>query len=184
MAEVLSQKKTTSRFYKNSFPTVQTATTIARSSSVRTSRLEVLPKGSLMVLPMQSGAVKRALKVLPKIAVAVSPKRALDITKCLRWEKNKQGELEVLPKRALSSCKIGIFCGGIKTSGLEVLPKRVLTVLPMQSGTIKGSTQGASQDSSCSAFQGSTKGASQYSNRKFLWWEKQAGSTRGAAQFQ
>ena len=44
---------------------------------------------------------KGALKVLPKIAVAVPPKRALDIKKILRWEKNKQGELEVLPKRAL-----------------------------------------------------------------------------------
>ena len=38
--------------------------------------------------------------MLPKIVVAVPPNRALDITKCLRWEKNKQGELEVLPKRA------------------------------------------------------------------------------------
>jgi len=60
---------------------------------------------------------KGALKVLPKIAVVVPPRRALDITKCLRREKNKQGELEVLPKRALASCKIGIFSGGIKTSG-------------------------------------------------------------------
>ena len=34
--------------------------------------------------------------MLPKIAVAVSPKGALDITKSLMWEKNKQGELEVL----------------------------------------------------------------------------------------
>jgi len=106
--------------------------------------------------------------VLPKIAVAAPPKRALDITKCLRWEKNKQGELEVLPKRALSSCKIGIFSGGIRTSGLEVLPKGALTVLPMQSGAVKGSTQGASQDSSCGAFQGSTQGAAQDSNRRFL----------------
>ena len=84
--------------------------------------------------------------MLPKIAVAVPPKRALDITKCLRWEKNKQGELEVLPKRALFSCKIGIFSGGIRPSGLEMLPKGALTVLPMQSGAVKGSTQGASQD--------------------------------------
>ena len=61
--------------------------------------------------------------MLPKIAVAVPPKRALDITKCLRWEKNKQGKLEVLPKRALASCKIGIFSSGIRTSGLEVLSK-------------------------------------------------------------
>jgi len=57
---------------------------------------------------------KGALKVLPKIAVAVPPNRTLDITKCLRWEKNKQGELEVLPKGALASCKIGISSGGIK----------------------------------------------------------------------
>jgi len=45
-------------------------------------------------------------------------------------------------------------------------------VLPMQSGAVKGSTQDASQDSSCGAFQGSTQGASQDSNRKFFWWEK------------
>jgi len=123
---------------------------------------------------------KGALKVLPKIAVAVPPKRALDITKRLRWEKNKQGELEVLPKRALASCKIGIFSGGIRTSGLEVISKGALTVLPMpvQSGAIKGSTQGASQDSSCGAFQGSAQGALQDSNRELLWWEKQAGSSR------
>ena len=43
--------------------------------------------------------------------------------------------------------KQGIFPGGIRTSGLEVLPKGALMVLPMQSGTVKGSTQGASQDS-------------------------------------
>jgi len=45
---------------------------------------------------------KEALKALPKIAVAVPPKRALDIRKCLQWEKHKQGELEVLPKRVLT----------------------------------------------------------------------------------
>jgi len=44
---------------------------------------------------------KGALKVLPKIAVAVPSKRTLDIRKFLRWEKNKQGELEVLSKKAL-----------------------------------------------------------------------------------
>jgi len=37
-----------------------------------------------------------ALKVLPKITVAVSPKRTLDIKKNSQWEKNKQEELEVL----------------------------------------------------------------------------------------
>jgi len=47
------------------------------------------------------------------------------------WEKNKQGEFEVLPKRALASCKLGIFSGGIRTSGLEVIPKGALTVLAM-----------------------------------------------------
>jgi len=78
--------------------------------------------------------------VLPKIAVAVPPNRALDITKCLRWEKNKQLELEVHPKRALASCKIGIFSEGIRTSGLEVLPKGALMVLPMQSSAVKGNT--------------------------------------------
>ena len=114
--------------------------------------------------------------MLPKIAVAVPPKRALDITKCLQWEKNKQGELEVLPKRALSSCTIGIFSGGIRTSGLEVLPKGALTVLSMQSGAVEGSTQGASQDSNCGVFQESTQGASQDSNRKFFRWEKQWGA--------
>jgi len=55
---------------------------------------------------------KGALKVLPKIAVVMPPKRARDMTKCLRWEKNKQGELKVLPKRALSCCKIGISLVG------------------------------------------------------------------------
>ena len=48
----------------------------------------------------------------------------------------------------------------------------------MQSGAVKGSTQGASQDSSCGAFQGSAEGTSQDSNRELLWWEKQAGSSR------
>jgi len=115
--------------------------------------------------------------VLPKIAVAVPSKKTLDIRKFLRWEKNKQGELEVLSKRALASYKIGIFSGGIRTSGLEVFPKGALTVLPMQSGAVKGSTQSASQDSSCCAFQGSTHGASKDSNRKFLRWEK---NRRGA----
>jgi len=59
---------------------------------------------------------KGALKVLPKIAVAVPSKRALNIRKFLWWEKNKQGELEVLPKRTLASYQIGIFSGGIRTS--------------------------------------------------------------------
>jgi len=119
---------------------------------------------------------KGVLKALPKIAVAMPPNRALDMRKFLRWEKNKQGELEVLPKRALASYEIGIFSGGIRTSGLEVLPKGALTVLSMQSGAVEGSTQGASQDSSCGVFQESTQGASQDSNRKFLRWEKQWGA--------
>ena len=67
---------------------------------------------------------------------------------------------------------MGIFFGGIRTSGLEVLPEGALMVLPMQSVASQGSTQGAFQDSSCGAFQGSTQGASQDSNRKFLRWEK------------
>jgi len=78
--------------------------------------------------------------VLPKIAVAVPPNRVRDITKCLRWEKNKQGELEVLYKGTLASCQIGIFSGGIRTNGLEVLPKGALMVLPMQSSAVKGNT--------------------------------------------
>jgi len=45
---------------------------------------------------------KEALKALPKIAVAVPPKRALDIRKFLQLEKHKQGELELLPKRVLT----------------------------------------------------------------------------------
>jgi len=45
---------------------------------------------------------KEALKALPKTAFAVPPKRALDIRKLLQWEKHKQGELEVLPKRVLT----------------------------------------------------------------------------------
>jgi len=61
--------------------------------------------------------------------------------KFLQWEKNKQGELEVLPKRALDSYILGIVFGGIRTSGLEVLPKGALRVLPMQSSDVKGSTQ-------------------------------------------
>ena len=61
----------------------------------------MLSEGALKVLPRVAVAVpsKGALKVLPKIADVVPPKRALDITKCLRWEKYNQGELEVLPKR-------------------------------------------------------------------------------------
>ena len=43
---------------------------------------------------------KVALKALPKIAVAMLPKRALK--KFLQWEKNDQGELEVLSKRVLT----------------------------------------------------------------------------------
>ena len=65
-----------------------------------------------------------------------------------------------------------------------MIPKGALTVFPMQSGAVKGNTQGTSQDSSCCVFQGSAQGASQDSNRKFLWWQKQVGSTRGAAQRQ
>jgi len=39
---------------------------------------------------------------LPKIAVAVPPKRELVLPKgALQWEKHKQGELEVIPKRVL-----------------------------------------------------------------------------------
>ena len=56
----------------------------------------------------------------------------------------------MLPKRALASYKIGIFSDGIRTSGLEVLLKGALTVLPMQSGASQGSTQGAPQDSEIS----------------------------------
>jgi len=67
----------------------------------------------------------------------VPPKRALDIRKYLQWEKKKQAEFEVLPKRAHASYKIGIFSGGIRTRGLEVLPKGALTVLSMQSGAVK-----------------------------------------------
>jgi len=45
---------------------------------------------------------KEALKALPKIAVAVPPKRELVLPKgALQWEKHKQGELEVIPKRVL-----------------------------------------------------------------------------------
>jgi len=45
---------------------------------------------------------KGGLKVFPKIAVAVPPKRVLD-RKFLRWEKNKQRELELLSMRALAA---------------------------------------------------------------------------------
>jgi len=45
---------------------------------------------------------KETLKALPKIEVAVPSKRALDLRKRLQWEKHKQGELEVLPKRVLT----------------------------------------------------------------------------------
>ena len=51
---------------------------------------------------------KGALKVLPKMAVAVPPKRALDITKCLWWEKNKQGELEVLLRELVPCAGLGL----------------------------------------------------------------------------
>ena len=43
-------------------------------------------------------------------------------------------------QRALASYKIGNCSGGIRTSGLEVLRKGVLMVLPMQSGAVKGNT--------------------------------------------
>jgi len=45
---------------------------------------------------------KEALQALPKIAVAVPPKRALDLRRFLQFEKHGQGELEVLPKRVLT----------------------------------------------------------------------------------
>ena len=45
---------------------------------------------------------KEALKALPNIAVAIPPNRAMDLRKFLQWEKHKQGELEVLPKRVLT----------------------------------------------------------------------------------
>jgi len=51
---------------------------------------------------------------------------------------------------------LGIFSGGIRKSGLEVLSKGALMVLPMQWGAVKGSTQAVSQDSSCGASQQST----------------------------
>ena len=100
------------------------------SGGIRTSGLEVLPKGALRCFQCNLVPSKEeALKTLPKIAVAVPPKRALehwtgavkgstqgasqdsscghpkkalDLRKFLQWEKHKQGELEVLPKRVLT----------------------------------------------------------------------------------
>ena len=53
------------------------------SGGIRTSGLEVLPKGTLMVLPMPS---KGALKVLPKIAIGN-----------FSGVRNRRGALGVLP---------------------------------------------------------------------------------------
>ena len=76
----------------------------------------------------------------------------------------------------LASYKIGVFSGGIRTSGLEVLPKGELMVLPMQSGAVKGSTQGAYQHNSCGASQESTG-----YNEMSQVGEDQAGRARGAS---
>ena len=57
-----------------------------------------------------------------------------------------------------------------------MFPKGALTVLPMQSGAVKGSTQGASQDSSCGAFQESTE----YKEISLVG-EEQTGRARGAS---
>jgi len=72
----------------------------------------------------------------------------------LRQVSEREGAVQ--QNATLASYKIGIFSSDLRTSGLEALPKGALTVLPMQSGASKGSTQGASQDS----------------NWKYLRWEK------------
>ena len=67
--------------------------------------LKALPNIAVAAPPKRAldhwtGAVKGNTQALPKITVAVPPKRAL--RKFLLWEKHKQGELEVLPKRVLT----------------------------------------------------------------------------------
>jgi len=62
----------------------------------------VLPKGALRCFQCNLVPSKEALQALPKIAVAVPPKRALDLRRFLQFEKHGQGELEVLPKRVLT----------------------------------------------------------------------------------
>ena len=66
--------------------------------------LKALPKTAVVVPPKRAldhwTGAKEALKALPKTAVAAPPKRSL--RKFLQWEKHKQGELEVLPKRVLT----------------------------------------------------------------------------------
>jgi len=71
---------------------------------MRTSRLEVLPKGALMVLPMQSGAVKGSTQGASTIAVAVPSKGALNLLPKITignvsqaGGRNRRGALEVLP---------------------------------------------------------------------------------------
>jgi len=78
--------------------------------------------------------------------------------------RDKSQSVRARCNKALAPCKIGIFSSGIRTSGLEVLPKGALTVLPMQSGAINGSTQGASQDNSCGVSQENTGYKKKFSN--------------------
>ena len=96
--------------------------------------------------------------------------------KFLQWEKNKQGELEVLPKRALDSYILGIVFGGIRTSGLEVLPKGALRVLPMQSSDVKGSTQVLSKIAVAVPSKGALKVLLKIAIGKFLCWRNRRGS--------
>jgi len=122
------------------------------SGGIRTSGLEVLPKGALRCFQCNLVPSKEeALKTLPRIAVAVPPKRALE-----HWTGAVKGSTQGASKDS--------SCGASQES--TGASKGAFTVLSMQSGAVKGSTQGASQDSSC----GHPKKALDL--RKFLQWEK------------
>jgi len=82
---------------------------------------------------------KEALKALPKTAGAVPPKRALDLRK-FQWEKHKQGELEVLPKRVLT-CFQSMYVSFI---GLR-LTKTSLTLINRTRLRTKGQSAGYPQ---------------------------------------
>jgi len=79
---------------------------------------------------------KEALKAIPKIAVVVSPKRALD-----HWTGVVKGSAQLVPSK----------------EALKALPKIAVVVPPKRAlDHWIGDTQGASQDSSCGVSQEST----------------------------
>jgi len=124
-----------------------------------------------MTLPSDSLSVSQRLtRFVPcagvgqRVVECPTPLALRDKSQSVREQCNKVPRLPPL-----------ISSGGIRTSGLEVLPKGALTVLPMQSGAVKGSSTGASKDTVAlspkralehwtGAVKGSTQGASQDSS--------------------